>query len=93
MTLQEARRAALLAHPGWPSTDIENAAKSMLAAEGVLDAKDKLADAAEEMQTEADARRAALFDEWQWRYERQVERSATMRDREIERLVADLSRR
>jgi hypothetical protein len=42
LTLAEARRAVMLAHPGWHSSSIDNEARRMLAGEGRLAALDKL---------------------------------------------------
>ena len=42
LTLQEARRAVMLQHPGWHSGSIDNEARRLMAAEGRLAALDKL---------------------------------------------------
>ncbi len=58
LTIQEARRAVMVAHPEWRSGDVENAAQAMLAREARLDALDSLNEQIGTLQAKADAERA-----------------------------------
>ena len=58
LTLEEARRAVMVAHPDWRSADVENAARGMMATEARLAAQDALTAQVEALQASADAQNA-----------------------------------
>lgn len=59
MTIQEARRAVLVAHPDWGGEAVERAAEGILATEARLAAQDALDAQLAALQAEADQRNAA----------------------------------
>jgi hypothetical protein len=62
LTLTEAREAALKAHPGWRSDDIDRLARGMVASAEKLEALDAMNAEVDRLQTEADAQNAADYD-------------------------------
>ena len=58
LTIQEARRAVMAAHPEWRSADVEHAAQGMLVTEARLAAQDALTAQVEALQASADAQNA-----------------------------------
>lgn len=58
LTIQDARRAVMAAHPDWRSADVENAAQGMLVTEARLEALDTLTAQVEALQASADAQNA-----------------------------------